>query len=62
MTTILAICVGLWLAKAASDICIGLLRILACLAAFLIGAALSLLARAIEAFRALWLTAFPTSD
>jgi len=61
MTTILYICLALWLAKAAADTCVGLLRILACLAALLIGVALSLLARAGEMIRALWITAFPAS-
>jgi len=61
MTTILYICLALWLAKAAVDTCVGLLRILTCLAAYLIGAALSLLASASEMIRALWITAFPAS-
>lgn len=39
MTVILYICIGVLLARAAADICVGLLRILACLAAFLIGVA-----------------------
>jgi hypothetical protein len=57
MTTILAICIGLWLAKAAYDICIGLIQIITCVAATLLGIALALLARGVEIIGSLWGTA-----
>lgn len=61
MTTILYICIAIWLAKASADTCVGLIRILTCLTAFFIGAALSVLAHAIEILGDLWVTAFPAN-
>jgi len=62
MTTLLYICLTIWLVKAVYDIFIGLIRILACLAAFLFGVSLTVLAHAVTIFCAIWMTAFPASD
>jgi hypothetical protein len=62
MTTILTICLGLWIAKAAYDICIGLLQILACIAVSLLGITLALLAYGVEIIIKLWSTALGISD
>jgi len=61
MTIILSIFIGVLLAKAASDICLGLLRILACLATLLLGASFYLLAEAAGIFSTIWMTTPPVN-
>jgi hypothetical protein len=59
MTTLLIICLAVWLAKGAAQICAGILQILAGLLAGLCGALLWCLALPVQALEILCRTAFP---
>ena len=59
MTTLIIICLALWLAKGAAQVFIGILQILAGLCCGLIGTLLWSLAIALQALENLWQTAFP---
>ncbi len=61
MTTLIIICLALWLAKGAAQVFIGILQILAGLCCGLFGALLWCLAVAAQAMENLWQTAFPES-
>ena len=59
MTTLFIVCVTLWLAKGAAQICAGFFQILAGLVAGLCGWLLLCLALTVQALESLWRTAFP---
>ena len=62
MTTLIIICLALWLAKGAAQVFVGTLQILAGLCCGLFGALLWLLALAIQALEILWQNAFPENE
>jgi len=59
MTTLFIVCLAVWLAKGAAQICAGSLQVLAGFLAGLCGALLWCLALPVQALEILWRTAFP---
>ena len=61
MTTLFIVCLAVWLAKGAAQICVGCFQILAGILAGLCCAIILCLALTVQALEILWWTAFPSS-